>query len=92
LLIALKDLNNNNKFDPKKERLDLSNILSFPNDTVYELELFKETLLFKAFKPNQTSGNRLLMSYEGNMKLAESRPKIILKKQRYHSNNYHSVS
>jgi uncharacterized protein (DUF2141 family) len=30
LLIALKDLNNNNKFDPKKERLDLSNILSFP--------------------------------------------------------------
>jgi hypothetical protein len=58
----------------KKERLGLSNI-TIPNDTVYELELFKETLPFKAFKPNQASGNRLLMSYEGNMKLAESRPK-----------------
>jgi uncharacterized protein (DUF2141 family) len=31
LLIALKDLNNNNKIDLKKERLGLSNILSpFP--------------------------------------------------------------
>jgi hypothetical protein len=50
----LKDLNNN-KFDPKKkERLDLSNISPF-NDTINELELFKETLPFKAFKPNQTS-------------------------------------
>jgi uncharacterized protein (DUF2141 family) len=80
LLIALKDLNNNNKFDPKKEKIGfIKHFITIPNDTVYELELFKETLPFKAFKPNQTSGNRLLMSYEGNMKLAESRPKIILK-------------
>jgi uncharacterized protein (DUF2141 family) len=80
LLIALKDLNNNNKFDPKKEKIGfIKHFITIPNDTVYELELFKETLPFKAFKPNQASGNRLLMSYEGNMKLAESRPKIILK-------------
>jgi uncharacterized protein (DUF2141 family) len=80
LLIALKDLNNNNKFDPKKEKIGfIKHFITIPNDTAYELELFKETLPFKAFKPNQASGNRLLMSYEGNMKLAESRPKIILK-------------
>ena len=80
LLVALKDLNNNNKFDPKKEKVGfIKHFITIPNDTVYELELFKETLPFKAFKPNQASGNRLLMSYEGNMKLAESRPKIVLK-------------
>jgi hypothetical protein len=60
---------------PRKEKIGfIKHFITIPNDTVYELELFKETLLFKAFKPNQTSGNRLLMSYEGNMKL-ESRPK-----------------
>jgi hypothetical protein len=71
--IALKDLNNNNKFDLKKEKIGFIKHFITINDTVYELELFKETP-FKAFKPNQASGN-LLMSYEGNMKLAESRPK-----------------
>jgi hypothetical protein len=80
LLVALKDLNNNNKFDPKKEKVGfIKHFITVPNDTVYELELFKETLPFIAFKPTQASGNRLLMSYEGNMKLAESRPKIVLK-------------
>jgi ubiquitin-protein ligase len=44
----LKDLNNNNKFDPKKERFIIKHFITIPNDTVYELELFKETLLFKA--------------------------------------------
>jgi hypothetical protein len=79
LLIALKDLNNNNKFDLKKEKIGfIKHFITIPM-IPYELELFKETLPFKAFKPNQASGNRLLMSYEGNMKLAESRPKIILK-------------
>lgn len=79
MLIALKDLNNNNKFDPKKEKIGfIKHLITIPNDTVYELELFKETLPFKAFKPAQASGNRLLMSYEGNMKLAESRPNIVL--------------
>jgi hypothetical protein len=53
--------------------LFIKHFITIPNDTVYELELFK-TLPFKAFKP-KASGNRLLMSYEGNMKLAESRPK-----------------
>jgi hypothetical protein len=39
----------------------------------FELELF-ETLPFKAFKPNHIRKSSV-MSYEGNMKLAESRPK-----------------
>jgi len=80
LLVALKDQNNNNKFDPKNEKVGfIKHFITVPNDTVYELELFKETLPFKAFKPVQASGNRLLIGYEGNMKSINSRPKIALK-------------
>jgi uncharacterized protein (DUF2141 family) len=80
LLVALKDQNNNNKFDPKTEKIGfIKHFITIPTDTVYELELFKETVPFKAFKPVQTSGNRLLMGYEGNMKSIGSRPKLILK-------------
>ncbi|MEY4012454.1 MAG: hypothetical protein RIT22_1578 [Bacteroidota bacterium] len=75
LLVAMKD-----KFDPKKDKIGFyKQFISVPNDTVYELELFKENLPFKAFKPTQTSGNRLLLGYEGNMKLKENRPAISLK-------------
>jgi uncharacterized protein (DUF2141 family) len=80
LLVAMKDYNSNNKFDPKKDKIGFyKQFISVPNDTVYELELFKENLPFKAFKPTQTSGNRLLLGYEGNMKLKENRPTIGLK-------------
>lgn len=80
LLIAMKDYNNNNKYNPKKEKIGFHReFITIPNDTVYELELFKETLPFKAFKPNQVSGNRLVMPYEGNIHLANERPKIVLK-------------
>lgn len=80
LLVAMKDNNSNNKFDPKKDKIGFyKQFISVPNDTVYELELFKENLPFKAFKPTQASGNRLLLGYEGNIKLKENRPKIVLK-------------
>ena len=80
LLVAMKDYNSNNKFDPKKDKIGFyKQFISVPNDTVYELELFKENSPFKAFKPTQASGNRLLLGYEGNIKLKENRPKIVLK-------------
>ena len=80
LLVAMKDYNSNNKFDPKKDKIGFyKQFISVPNDTVYELELFKENSPFKAFKPTQMSGNRLLLGYEGNIKLKENRPKIVLK-------------
>ncbi|PWA11376.1 Ig-like domain-containing protein [Flavobacterium laiguense] len=78
-LIALKDNNGNNKFNPKSERIGFSKqIIKIPSDTVFELELFKETLPFKAFKPTQASGNRVLLGYEGKIRKNET-PKIILK-------------
>jgi hypothetical protein len=40
----------NGKFDPKKDKIGFyKQFISVPNDTVYELELFKENLPFKAF-------------------------------------------
>lgn len=69
LLVAMKDYNSNNKFNPKKDKIGYNKqLITIPNDTVYELKLFKEVLPFKAFKPAQSSGNRLILPYEGKTK------------------------
>ena len=79
-LIALKDLNNNNKYDPKTEKIGfIKETISIPNDTLYEVELFKENVPFKAFKPTQESGNKLFMGHEGDLSNSASRPKVTLK-------------
>ena len=68
LLVALKD-NGNNKYNPKSDKIGFQKqYITVPNDTVFEVELFKEKLPFKAIKPTQVSGNRLLMAYEGDPK------------------------
>jgi uncharacterized protein (DUF2141 family) len=77
LLIAMKDENSNNKFDPKKDKIGFrKQLVTIPNDSLFELKLFKEVLAFKTFKPVQTSGNKLLLGYEGNPKNV----KVVLKK------------
>ncbi|MFL9829861.1 Ig-like domain-containing protein [Flavobacterium sp. ST-87] len=79
-LIAIKDLNNNNKFDPKTEKIGFfKDFITVPNDTIFELELFQENNAFKAFKPTQETANRLLMGYEGAVTQTEMRPKVVLK-------------
>ena len=76
----MKDKNGNNKFNPKEDKIGfLKQFITIPNDTVYELELFKETLDFKTYKPSQASGNRLLVGYNGTQNLKTSRPQIIIK-------------
>ena len=66
LLIALKDANNNNKFDPKTDKIAFFNeTITVPSDFAYELELFKEELPFKPLKPIQASGNRIIVGHEG---------------------------
>jgi uncharacterized protein (DUF2141 family) len=79
-LVALKDNNNNNKFNPKSDLIGFNkDIVSIPNDTIFELELFKEVLPFKAVKPIQVSGNRLILGYEGNPNSKGEKLKITLK-------------
>lgn len=66
-LFALKDGNNNYKYDPKSDKIAfLPYTVSVPNDTLYQLELFKEKLPFKAKRPKQESSNRLIAGYEGS--------------------------
>jgi uncharacterized protein (DUF2141 family) len=68
LLLALKD-NGNNKFNPKSDKIGFQKqYITIPNDTIFELDLFKEKLPFKAIKPTQGSGNKIIMGYEGNPK------------------------
>lgn len=80
LLVALKDKGGNNRYNPKDDKIGfLKHYITVPNDTVFELELFKEVLPLKTFKPIQASGNRLYLPYEGKQNFKESKPKIVLK-------------
>lgn len=68
-IIALKDKSGNNKFDPKSDKIGfLSEPITLPTSTAYELELFAEKPQFKAFKPSQESNNKLYLGYEGKAK------------------------
>ena len=80
LLIAMKDQNSNNKYNPKTDKIGFhKQYITIPNDTIYELELFKETLPFMAFKPTQSSGNKIFIGYEGDARTAAAKAKITLK-------------
>ena len=71
-MIALKDQNNNYKFDPRTDKIGfLNETISLPNDTVFELELFKEKPKLKVEKPTQESSNKFFMAYEGEIEKAK---------------------
>lgn len=67
-LIALKDQNNNFIYNPGKEKIAFYKepITIGAENQDYNLNLFKETLNFKTYKPTQASGNRAIMGYEGD--------------------------
>lgn len=68
-LFALKDINNNYRFDPKSDKIAfLPEPITIPTDTVYTLELFEEKKAFKAIRPVQASSSRLIAGYEGDSK------------------------
>lgn len=68
-LIAIKDVNHNNKYDPKTDKIGFQKeFISLPNDKIYELSLFKETPSFKTTNIAQLSGSRFSLGYEGNAK------------------------
>lgn len=69
LLVGIKDVSNNYRFNPQTDKIGFhKQFVTVPNDTLYELELFKESSAFKALKPVQASGNRLIIGYEGKTK------------------------
>lgn len=67
MLIALKDYNNNFKFNANKDKIAFKKeFITIPTDSVFELKLFNEIPPFKGQKPYQASGNRLVIPFEGN--------------------------
>lgn len=70
-LIALKDKNSNNKYDPKADKIGfVSSIVTIPSDSIFTIKLFKETLPLKVNKPSQANGSKLTLGYEGNFEKA----------------------
>lgn len=68
-LVALKDANNDSKFDSHEDKIGFfKHPVKIPNDSLYKIELFKEKIHFKAQKPIQNRANKLIMAVEGNSK------------------------
>ena len=66
LLVALKDKNNNNRFDPKQDKMAFySQTISVPTDEDFSLEMFSEIPNFKPVRAFETSKNKLTFAHEG---------------------------
>ncbi len=69
MLVALKDKSNNNKFDPKEDKIGFhKKAITIPNDSIFELELFKERQAFNSSQPRQASNHSFVFGYSGNLK------------------------
>jgi len=68
-LVAMKDRNNNYKFDSKSEKIGFYSLpIEVPNDSLREIILFKEEKKPFASKPSLASQNKWLVPYEGDYK------------------------
>ncbi|WP_158209884.1 Ig-like domain-containing protein [Myroides phaeus] len=66
-LIALKDKNNDYKFDPKQDKIAfIKDSIQIPTDKEFELTLFKSDEKFEASRPSQISENKWYLPYIGN--------------------------
>lgn len=69
-LIAVRDLNNDYKYNPGKEKIAfLNETITVPTDTSYNLQLFTEKLPFKPERPKQVAQQKILIGYRGNTNL-----------------------
>ncbi|WP_082422413.1 Ig-like domain-containing protein [Aquimarina longa] len=67
-LIALEDASNNYTYEPRLDKIGFyEEIVTLPEDTakVFNLNIFKEVLDFKALRPKQVSKNKFIFPYEG---------------------------
>ncbi len=67
LLLALQEEINNYTFEPKKDKIGFVNgTVSTPNDSSYQISVFKEIPEYKIARPSHASKNRIIFGYEGN--------------------------
>ena len=66
-LVAITDLNNNQKYNPKTEQLAFeSQPIILPDTTAHTLKLFKAVLPFKSLRAKQESKGKILFPFEGD--------------------------
>lgn len=69
LLVALKDTDANNVYNPNTDKIGFrKQFVTIPNDSVFNIELFKETPKFNFKKPFQVANNKMVIGFEGNYK------------------------
>lgn len=69
MLMALKDKNNDNKFQQKTDQIAFhKSFIDVPTDSLYTLKLFSEELDFKATRPKLLAGEKIAFGYEGDYK------------------------
>jgi len=67
LLMALKDNNDDNKFQQKTDQIAFHDgFIDVPTDSLYTLKLFSEDINFKATRPKLISGEKIAFGYEGD--------------------------
>lgn len=68
-LIALKEKNPDYTFQPKYDKIGFyEGVVNVPTDSLYTLKLFNEELAFKAYRPKQEAGQKIIFGYEGDYK------------------------
>lgn len=69
LLLALKDENNNYKFDPEFEKIGfIDEFVTLPSKDSFSVKLFKEEIPFKSFKPFLEAQNKVGFGFKGDYK------------------------
>jgi uncharacterized protein (DUF2141 family) len=65
-LVAIKDLNKNNRFDPQTEKIGFQrDFVRIPNDTVYQLELFSPQRDLRITSTSHIKKSRVLVGFQG---------------------------
>lgn len=72
MLIALKDANEDNKFQQLTDKIGFyKNYITVPTDTTYTLKLFKEEADFSIIRPRLVAGEKIAFGYQGDYKNTE---------------------
>ncbi|MEM9362851.1 MAG: Ig-like domain-containing protein [Bacteroidota bacterium] len=65
-LVAIKDLNKNNLFDQRQDKIGfIEDTITLPTDSIYLLNLFQETPNYSASVPSYVAKNRIIFGYQG---------------------------
>ncbi|WP_420320661.1 Ig-like domain-containing protein [Flagellimonas sp.] len=68
-LIAVKDINKNNMFDQRQDKIGfLQDTITIPTDSIYLLNLFQELPDYSISVPSYVAKNRIIFGYQGDHK------------------------